>query len=268
MVKKEILVIGEVSYKILSSLNGISNKYIARKSTIGAENVVEALEGYPPDVVVAFVNNLNTGDISRIKKTFDKLKYTSIPMVCVGTKEECDFVERTFDGYEVHGIILPLSISKLNQVVIGILESKIVKNEEENDDHESDFKQYYDDSNKKHILVVDDDVKVLRLISAYLNEDYKVAVVNSGAAAIAYIGKKKPDLILLDYLMPICDGKQTLQMIRDLKDMQDIPVIFLTGVADKEVVRECLKLNPQGYILKPVAKDKLLDKLNAVFKGN
>ena len=69
--------------------------------------------------------------------------------------------------------------------------------------------------------------------------------------------------------MPVCDGKQTLEMIRDLKDMQDIPVIFLTGVADKEVVRECLKLNPQGYILKPVAKDKLLDKLNAVFyKGN
>ena len=263
MGKKEILVIGEVSYKILSSLNGISNKYIARKSTIGAENVVEALEGYPPDIVVAFVNNVNTGDISRIKKTFDKLKYTSIPIICVGTEAEYDFVKRTFNGYEVHGIMLPLSISKLNQLIKEILERQIDINYKEDD--ETDFKQYYDDSDKKHILVVDDDVKILRLISAYLNDEYKVAVVNSGAAAIAYIGKKKPDLILLDYLMPVCDGKQTLEMIRDLKDMQDIPVIFLTGVSDKEVVTECLKLNPQGYILKPVSKEKLLDKLNKIF---
>lgn len=261
MAKKEILVIGEVSYKILSSLNGISNKYVARKSTIGTENVVEALEGYPPNVIVAFITNLNTGDISRIKNTFEKLKYTSIPIICVGTKEECDFMVRTFYEYKIYNIVLPLSISKLSQLIIKILESQIA------DEKVEDFslEQNYSESNKKNILVVDDDVKILRLISAYLSEDYKVAVVNSGAAALAYIGRKKPDLILLDYLMPICDGKQTLQMIRDLKDMKDIPVMFLTGVSDKEVVKECLKLNPQGYILKPVAKEKLLEKLNQVF---
>ena len=43
---------------------------------------------------------LITGDISRIKKTFDKLKYTSIPIICVGTEAEYDFVKRTFNGYE------------------------------------------------------------------------------------------------------------------------------------------------------------------------
>lgn len=260
MLKKEILVFGEVSYKILSGLNGISDKYTARKSTIGTENLDETLEGYPPGVIVLFVEKLNTGDIVTIKKAFDKLNYQTIDIICVGSIQECNFVQRTFYEYKVYDHVLPFSISRLSKLIVRLLEHK-----SQNEENESVFEKYVQESNKKHILVVDDDVKVLRLISGYLSDDYKVAVVNSGAAAIAYLGKKKPDLILLDYLMPICDGKQTLQMIRDLKDMKDIPIIFLTGVSDKEIVTQCLKLNPQGYILKPVAKEKLLDKLNEVF---
>lgn len=261
MKKREILVVGEVSYKIFSGLNSISSKYTARKSTIGSDNVVEVLEGYPPDILVTFIDNLDEGYLSKIKKTFDKLNYKSIPVICVGTNGECNIFSAIFNEYTIYNILLPLSIEKLNNTIIRILETHV---EIENENSEPQL-QYTKDLDKKNILVVDDDVKMLRLISAYLEEDYKVSVVNSGAAAIAYLGKKKPDLILLDYLMPICDGKQTLQMIREVKGMQDIPVIFLTGVSDRSVVEECLRLNPQGYILKPVAKEKILEKLNEIF---
>ncbi len=261
MRKKEILVVGEVSYKIFSSLNGISNKYVARKSTIGADNVVEALEGYPPDIIVAFIDNLDQGELSRINKTFNKLNYVEIPIICIGTNGQCNIFSAIFNEYTTYSIALPLSIEKLHQLIIRILETHT---NNENEEEQSKVKDT-SNSDKKTILVVDDDVKILRLISAYLEQDYKVAVAKSGAAAIAYLGKKKPDLILLDYLMPICDGKQTLQMIRDIKEMEDIPVIFLTGVSDKSVVKECLKLNPQGYILKPVAKEKILEKIGQVF---
>ena len=97
-----------------------------------------------------------------------------------------------------------------------------------------------------------------------LEEDYEVAVAISGAQAMTSIGKKRPDLILLDYEMPVCDGKMTLEMIRADEDMKDIPVIFLTAVNDKANIEAVLKLKPAGYFLKPVVKDRLFAEIEKV----
>ena len=53
--------------------------------------------------------------------------------------------------------------------------------------------------------------------------------------ALSYLNRNKPDLILLDYLMPGIDGRKTLEMIRSTEGLEDIPVIFLTGVSDKNI---------------------------------
>ena len=58
--------------------------------------------------------------------------------------------------------------------------------------------------------------------------------------------------------MPEMDGKQTLQKIRSNPKTKDIPVFFLTGLCDNEIVQEVMKLNPQGYFLKTVHKEELL----------
>lgn len=99
-----------------------------------------------------------------------------------------------------------------------------------------------------------------------LEEDYEVAVAISGAQAMTSIGKKRPDLILLDYEMPVCDGKMTLEMIRADEDMKDIPVIFLTAVNDKANIEAVLKLKPAGYFLKPVVKDRLFAEIEKVLE--
>ena len=76
--------------------------------------------------------------------------------------------------------------------------------------------------------------------------------------------KKRPDLILLDYEMPVCDGRMTLEMIRADEDLKDIPVIFLTAVNDRANIEAVLKLKPAGYFLKPAVKDQLLAELQKV----
>ena len=78
------------------------------------------------------------------------------------------------------------------------------------------------------------------------------------------IVKKRPDLILLDYEMPVCDGRMTLEMIRADEDLKDIPVIFLTAVNDRANIEAVLKLKPAGYFLKPAVKDQLLAELQKV----
>ncbi len=113
----------------------------------------------------------------------------------------------------------------------------------------------------KHILVVDDDVNMLKLLKLFLEEQYQVTIVDSGKHALEYIVNHTPDLILLDYMMPLFDGPHVLEIIRKREASKDIPVLFLTSVTEKEKILECLALNPQGYLIKPVARSELLERV-------
>lgn len=118
----------------------------------------------------------------------------------------------------------------------------------------------------KTILLVDDDAIVLRTITNYLKDYFKVFVAKSGTAAISFLAKEIPDLILLDYEMPVCNGVQTLQMIRSEEAYKHIPVFFLTGVSEAYHVNLAMRLKPEGYILKSISQDELICKLYDFFK--
>lgn len=118
---------------------------------------------------------------------------------------------------------------------------------------------------KKKILVIDDSPTFLRLISEWLEQDYNVRVCPTTAAAFHMIEIGEPDLILLDYEMPICNGAQFLQMLRSEPGTAEIPVVFLTSSDDKETVLSLLALKPQGYILKSQTKDVVLEKIRKFF---
>lgn len=119
---------------------------------------------------------------------------------------------------------------------------------------------------QKKILVVDDDQNMLQLLYSFLRDAYRVTMVSSGEAAIESLRKQKPDLMLLDYLMPGMNGKETLEIIREDENLKDLPVFFLTGVSDSNKISECLKLDPCGYILKPIGKFSLLARIRAYFE--
>ncbi len=82
---------------------------------------------------------------------------------------------------------------------------------------------------KKNILIVDDDPTFLKTVKGWLSGDFRVNIVNSGMQAITFIAKHTPDLILLDYEMPVTTGPQVLEMIRSESATGTIPVMFLTG---------------------------------------
>lgn len=124
---------------------------------------------------------------------------------------------------------------------------------------------------KKKILVVDDSGAVLRNVKEWLQDKYQVIVANSGAMAIKYLAMNRPDLILLDYEMPVCDGKQVLEMIRAESEFSNIPVIFLTGKNDRESVLSVSALKPEGYLLKSMPPAQIVQTIDDFFekrKGN
>lgn len=112
--------------------------------------------------------------------------------------------------------------------------------------------------NRKNILVVDDSPTFLRLMSEWFEKDYNVNVCPSASAAFHMIETNKPDLILLDYEMPICNGAQFLQMLRNEPSTAKIPIIFLTSKDDVQTVKSLIALRPQGYLLKNQSKDNAL----------
>ncbi|SDB25243.1 Response regulator receiver domain-containing protein [Pseudobutyrivibrio sp. YE44] len=125
-----------------------------------------------------------------------------------------------------------------------------------------------DENSKKYsILLVDDDPTYLKLVKVWLSKKYRVTIVNSGMQAITYIAKNTPDLIMLDYEMPVTSGPQVLEMIRSETATANIPVIFLTGKGDKESVTKVLDLKPQGYILKTAGKIKLMSQIDGFFEN-
>ena len=91
---------------------------------------------------------------------------------------------------------------------------------------------------------------MLKSMEELLKGDYNVSVANSGLSVIRCISLDRPDLIILDYDMPVCNGAQTLEMIRSEKDFANIPVIFLTGRSDREAVEKIIPLKPEGYMVK------------------
>lgn len=118
---------------------------------------------------------------------------------------------------------------------------------------------------KPKVLVVDDSKTIRAFIYDMLKEDYEVALAESGMVAIRTVILNKPDLVLLDYEMPTCDGRQTLMMLRSDPDFSDLPVIFLTGKSDPESVRNVISLKPAGYLLKSKAPETIKQEVDNYF---
>ena len=139
--------------------------------------------------------------------------------------------------------------------------------EDSKDENLSAFREFVNDHSgdrfaRKRILVVDDDTEQLIHIKEQLDEFYDVTCVRSGTDAFKVLARKKCDLILLDYLMPEMDGPTVLRNILDTDDWSDIPVVFLTGVSEKDKVLHTLaELRPKGYLIKPSKKSEIVAKI-------
>ena len=119
---------------------------------------------------------------------------------------------------------------------------------------------------RKHILIVDDDTTYMKLLKQTLNDTYKITMMDSGTQAIRWLCDNRVDLILLDYKMPVMDGRLFYQMMKSDDEMKHIPIIFLSGVQEKESVMKVIDLNPEDYILKSVDERTLREKLNKFFE--
>lgn len=260
--KKKILFVGKVN-EVVKSLNDYLVKYYTvQLSSPGTSTVMGMIMMVEPDLIL--ISLIGSVDIEM--QLFDSINksYPRIPVITIGTESEA----RKFSGFYILGqfknLNRPIGDDKVADAIadrLGITLEKSVLDEMSLDD--MDGLLFTVGAKRLNVLIVDDNAATLRSLKAMLDDLYDITICPSGIKAIGMIQKSKPDVILLDYEMPVVDGKRTFEMIKAENDFKDIPVIFLTGVSDREHIEAVLALRPAGYILKPPAKEKLVATITA-----
>ena len=251
------------------------------------DDIMNHIKYVKPDVFIYCLRGEKQEDIKKFCNVERKIEEKETPIVVIGDDEDCDLFEKVAVLSNALVLRKPISSQNIEAEVLKLLNGK---QEQENFDIEDPIaaamkllKQMdisvsveppkpaeppvpVEPPARKHILVVDDDSSVLKLIKGHLSEQYDVATAISGKVAMKFLETKRTDLILLDYEMPGENGVDVLNKIRCNEKLKELPVVFLTGVSERERIQEVLALRPQGYLLKPIDMEWLSDTIESLME--
>ena len=250
---RKILIVGEFNDETAEMNSFLAQNFDTQLCTDNGKIVESMLRIYAPDVVVI---NIDSFEVMHNEIFLAIAEYDStLPVFTFGNeKNKQHFISFYYSGQCKH-------VSG-NKVPKDSLLTFLCK---ELDIDESMLTREPILSELRHILVVDDNPVLLRNMKNMLQDKYRISLATSAAQCMKILGQDKPDLIILDYEMPVVDGKQTLEMIRAEADYANTPVIFLTGVADKSHVDAVLDLHPAGYFVKPPMQTKMIQAIEDIF---
>ena len=258
---KKVLFIAKIN-NIVKELNTfITQHFRVQLCNYNADTVMGMMEVVEPDLVL--ISLIGSADLDTSVYSSIHLQYPDTPVFTIGDDAETKRFARYYGMDQFENLRRPITGAEVVEAISrklgcsttekgGILDEDAFSMDEMLSDQA-------EEEDRKHVLVVDDNAGTLRSIKSMIESKYNVTVVPSGIKAVAMLGKKRPDLILLDYEMPVVDGRQTLEMIRAEEEFADIPVLFLTSVNNREQIQAVLALNPSGYLLKPPNQAVLMD---------
>lgn len=249
---KKIVLVGELNELVRSMNECLSHDFHIQLCNEKLESVQGIISIVKPDMVIISqisIEELDCEILEWLKKNYEKK-----PILIISTNEKWQQIKAYCEEDRFYKMFRPISkkdlLEKCNDLLHMKKHTPAMKN----------AKAF------KKILVVDDSPLILRNIKNILEKRYMVYLATSGEQCLSMVLSKEPDLVLLDYEMPGMDGKETFEAL--LKDgfTRDIPVVFLTSVANREQIYDVLKSSPAGYILKPADKEILLSKIEEVLE--
>ena len=124
------------------------------------------------------------------------------------------------------------------------------------------------DSGKRKILIVDDDAEIVEMLVDILSRDgrFETMTASSGYEAGIATEQFRPEVILLDYMLPDINGNVVCQTIRSNPKFEDIRIIIVSGVVREDEIEQLLQAGADGFIRKPFKVDELIDKVAASLK--
>lgn len=223
-------------------LSPIADVYTA----LGGQRAIELVQKYSVDVIFLDVNMPVMNGFKTLEKFRNLKECINVPVVFVtGQSDRYTIMNSIFMGSDGY-LLKPVEKDVIQQKTLELFQKKNSK------------------THRKTILAIDDDMAYLKTIDSYLRDTYNVIIINSAKLALDYLMKNTPDLILLDYQMPLYNGASFMSMLSKKDDTTPIPIIILSGVIDKDVLRDCYAYNPEAYLAKPVTKETLLENIERI----
>lgn len=276
------------------------NSFKCLSTTNLKEDILNHIEVFAPDALLLFCEPADDSMVAQLRLLKSTPEHSNIPIFITGEAGICETFEKKALGMTSLTMKKPTSVPIMEQQMIRFLDSNIgTRKSDSGKDSSTTLNVSLDDlmrsfgdtpavstapvsaipsavssliaappdpNRRRHILVVDDDRSVLKLLKTALSGNYDVTTMVSGNMAMKFLETKTADLILLDYEMPIENGAEVFKKLRADKRLAEIPVVFLTGVADSSRIKEVLMLKPQGYLLKPISMDRLMSSIKGILK--
>jgi len=117
------------------------------------------------------------------------------------------------------------------------------------------------------ILIVEDQQTILQILASMLSDeelDYSIISATNGKEACQLAIEKQPDLILMDWMMPVMSGLEAVKKLKSMQETKDIPVLMITWHKELEKLHEAFEAGSADYITKPIEKIELLARINSV----
>ena len=256
--KYKILIIGEDYSNVNDIYDQFGKIYEVLISSPIAADISAHVNYFRPDMIMLSLEGIHDYVVDEFKAA--KAAYSNlqgIPFAAAGNKDDLMWFEQQWAGLAD----LKIDIDKKMLDIQLEVDVKIDKAAKKNAKAPAPEAAYNNNNQskdgKKTILVLDDSPIMLKVIREQLKEFYDVVIVTSGKLALKYLKENKVDMMLLDYDMPEMSGLDVLKTMKADAATRNIPAVFLTGVSDRAKIAQALALGPQGYLLKPIDKEKL-----------
>ncbi len=247
--KKALLIGDKKSFMVMSIANGLKDDgFTVIQVAADITEISRIDEDDMPIIWVMYLDSSITEMSEQLIYIKDSIVEKRIYFYLIGNPDELEIAENMIPTELVkYTFTRPLNVSSL----AAELEKAVYEGEKA--------------AERKKILIIDDNPTTLHLLQSQLEKKYRVFIASSGMNGISFLLKQTVDLILLDYEMPIADGPQILEMIRQDIKLSSIPVMFLTGKSDKESVIKAVSLKPVNYLLKTLPPNELIGQIDDFF---
>ncbi|MCL2026173.1 MAG: response regulator [Leptospirales bacterium] len=250
--RKKIFLVDDTEF-ILVRTKQVLKDYYTVFTLDSAPSMFDLLEKVKPDMIILDINMPGVDGYETIKMLKKDERYEEIPVIFLSGKDDEDSIIKGLSLGAVDHVPKPYSPKDLLDRISFHLHPI-----------EYDYELKVDtDKNvsKPAILAVDDSPSMLRSIHFALHNKYKVHTLQKPENLEKVIKGLKPELIILDYNMPVINGFALLKIIRGFKEFNTTPVIFLTSESSPENIKEAINLGCSDFMVKPFNPRKLRDKI-------
>lgn len=256
--KYKILIIGEDYSNVNDIYDQFGKIYEVLISSPIAADISAHVNYFRPDMIMLSLEGIHDYVVDEFKAA--KAAYSNlqgIPFAAAGNKDDLMWFEQQWAGLADIKIDIDKKMLDI-QLEVDVKIDKAAKKNAKAPAQEAAYNTNNQNKDgKKTILVVDGSPIMLKVIREQLKEFYDVVIVTNGKLALKYLKENKVDMMLLDYDMPEMSGLDVLKTMKADAATRNIPAVFLTGVSDRAKIAQALALGPQGYLLKPIDKEKL-----------